>query len=50
MPKLKTSTTFKEVYGFVAGTEVQRFMALLMGEIVDEHGTPNDFLGSSRQR
>ncbi|MBZ0314990.1 MAG: response regulator [Anaerolineae bacterium] len=36
---------FKEVYGFVAGTEVMRFMALLMGEIVDNYGTPNDFLG-----
>ncbi|MCQ3932156.1 MAG: response regulator [Chloroflexi bacterium] len=36
---------FKEVYGFVAGTEVMRFMALLMGEIVDNFGTPNDFLG-----
>ena len=36
---------FKEVSGFVAGTEVMRFMALLMGEVVDTHGTPNDFLG-----
>ncbi len=36
---------FKEVYGFVAGNEVQRFTALLLGEIVDELGTPNDFVG-----
>ncbi len=43
--KVENFEDFKEVYGFVAGTEVQRFMALLMGEIVDEHGTPNDFLG-----
>jgi PleD family two-component response regulator len=43
--KVENFDDFKEVYGFVAGTEVQRFMALLMGEIVDEHGTPNDFLG-----
>jgi len=36
---------FKEVYGFVAGNEVLRFMALLMGEVLDELGTPNDFVG-----
>jgi PleD family two-component response regulator len=36
---------FKDVYGFVAGNEVLRFMALLMGEVLDEQGTPNDFVG-----
>ncbi|GIK62990.1 MAG: diguanylate cyclase [Chloroflexota bacterium] len=43
--KILNFDDFKEVYGFVAGTEVMRFMALLMGEIVDNYGTPNDFLG-----
>jgi PleD family two-component response regulator len=43
--KVQHFDDFKEVYGFVAGTEVMRFMALLMGEIVDNYGTPNDFLG-----
>jgi DNA-binding response OmpR family regulator len=36
---------FKEVYGFVAGDDVLRFSAMLMGEVVDEVGTPNDFIG-----
>ena len=36
---------FKEVYGFVAGDDVLRFSAMLIGEVVDEVGTPNDFIG-----
>jgi len=36
---------FKEVYGFVAGDDVLRFTAMLMGEVVDAFGTPNDFIG-----
>ena len=36
---------FKDVYGFVAGDDVMRFSALLIGEVVDELGTPNDFIG-----
>ncbi|MBZ0310012.1 MAG: response regulator transcription factor [Anaerolineae bacterium] len=43
--KIMNSDPFREVYGFVAWTEVLRFTALLMGEIVDNYGTPNDFLG-----
>ncbi|KAB2906144.1 MAG: response regulator transcription factor [Anaerolineae bacterium] len=43
--KIMNSDPFREVYGFVAWTEVLRFTALLMGEIVDSFGTPNDFLG-----
>jgi PleD family two-component response regulator len=43
--KLQHFDAFKDVYGFVAGNDVLRFMALLMGEVVDELGTPNDFLG-----
>jgi DNA-binding response OmpR family regulator len=36
---------FKDVYGFIAGDEVLRFTALLIGEVVDEFGTANDFIG-----
>jgi GGDEF domain-containing protein len=43
--KINQLDAFKEVYGFVAGNEVQRFTALMLGEVVDELGTPNDFVG-----
>lgn len=43
--KIENFDSFKEVYGFVAGTEVMRFMALLMGEVVDQQGSTDDFLG-----
>ncbi len=36
---------FKDVYGFVAGDSVMRFAAMLVGEVVDEFGTRNDFIG-----
>lgn len=36
---------FKEVYGFVAGDDALRFSAMLLGEVVDELGTLNDFIG-----
>jgi len=36
---------FKEVYGFVASDDVLRFTAMLMGDVVDELGTVNDFIG-----
>lgn len=36
---------FKETYGFIAGDEVLRFTSLLLGEVVDEAGTANDFIG-----
>jgi len=36
---------FKDVYGFVAGDDVLRFTAMLVGEVLDESGTPNDFVG-----
>jgi DNA-binding response OmpR family regulator len=43
--RLKHFDPFREVYGFVAGDDVLRFTAMLMGEVVDEYGTPNDFIG-----
>jgi PleD family two-component response regulator len=36
---------FTDVYGFVAGDEVLRFTALLMGETDDKVGGPDDFIG-----
>jgi len=37
--------TFKDVYGFVAGDDVLRFTAMMIGEVVDELGTTSDFIG-----
>jgi DNA-binding response OmpR family regulator len=37
--------SFKDVYGFVAGDDVLRFATMLIGEVVDELGTPGDFIG-----
>jgi PleD family two-component response regulator len=36
---------FKEVYGFVAADDVLRFTAIMLSEVVDELGKPNDFIG-----
>ena len=36
---------FKDVYGFVAGDDVLRFAAMLIGEVVDDVGTTSDFIG-----
>jgi PleD family two-component response regulator len=36
---------FKEVYGFVAGDDVLRLTAMTLNELVDLHGTPDDFIG-----
>jgi DNA-binding response OmpR family regulator len=43
--RIKNFEAFKDVYGFVAGDDVLRFTAMLIGEVVDEHGTLNDFIG-----
>ncbi len=36
---------FKDVYGFVAGDDVLRFTAMMIGEVVDEVGPTSDFIG-----
>jgi len=36
---------FKDIYGFIAGNDVLRFTAMLIGEVLDELGTINDFIG-----
>jgi PleD family two-component response regulator len=43
--RLNNFNSFKEVYGFVAGDDVLRSTGLLIGEVLDELGTENDFLG-----
>ncbi|MFP4344715.1 MAG: response regulator [Anaerolineales bacterium] len=36
---------FNEVYGFVAGEEVLRFTGMLLSDVVDQMGNPDDFIG-----
>jgi diguanylate cyclase (GGDEF)-like protein len=36
---------FKDVYGFVAGDDVLRFAAMILGEVLDELGSAKDFIG-----
>lgn len=43
--KINTFQAFRDVYGFVAGDEVIRFMALMLGEIIDDVGSTDDFVG-----
>jgi diguanylate cyclase (GGDEF)-like protein len=43
--RLNHFDSFKDVYGFVAGDDVLRFATMLIGEVVDEQGTPGDFIG-----
>ena len=37
--------SFKEVYGFVAADDLIRFTTMLLAEVVDELGSPSDFIG-----
>ncbi len=43
--RINNFESFKDVYGFVAGDDVLRFTAMLIGEVVDELGTNSDFIG-----
>jgi PleD family two-component response regulator len=36
---------FNDLYGFVTGDDVLRFSGMLIGEVLDEIGTSNDFVG-----
>jgi DNA-binding response OmpR family regulator len=36
---------FKDVYGFVAADDAMRFTTMLITEVVDLHGTSDDFIG-----
>lgn len=43
--RLNSFEPFKDLYGFLAGDDVLRFVAMLLNEVLDEVGTPNDFVG-----
>ena len=43
--RINNFEAFKDVYGFVAGDDVLRFAAMMVGEVVDEIGTTGDFIG-----
>ena len=43
--RINNFEAFKDVYGFVAGDDVMRFAAMLIGEVVDDLGTTSDFIG-----
>ncbi len=36
---------FKDVYGFIAANDVLRFTAVLLGEVIEELGAADDFIG-----
>lgn len=43
--KINQFDAFQEVYGMLACTELLRFAALVLTEVVDEFGSPDDFIG-----
>ncbi len=43
--RLNHFDAFKDVYGFIAANDVLRFVGMLLGEVVDQYGTSNDFIG-----
>lgn len=43
--RLNYFDAFKEAYGFVASDNILRYTAILIGEVIDEFGTINDFVG-----
>ncbi len=43
--RLNYFDAFKDVYGFIAANDVLRFVGMLLGEVADQRGTPNDFIG-----
>jgi len=47
--KINGYMSFSEVYGWTAGDEVLRFATIMIGEIVDQLGTTNDFIGNPGQ-
>jgi DNA-binding response OmpR family regulator len=43
--KINQFDAFTDVYGFVAGDEVIRVMSTIIGEVIDEIGTADDYAG-----
>ena len=43
--KINDFEAFSEIYGWAAGDEVIRATALMLGEMIEKSGTPEDYLG-----
>jgi PleD family two-component response regulator len=43
--RINSFEAFKDVYGFIAANDVLRFTAMMIGEVMDDLGTQNDFIG-----
>jgi CheY-like chemotaxis protein len=43
--RINSFEPFKDIYGFIAANDVLRFAAMLFGEVADECGSSNDFIG-----
>jgi PleD family two-component response regulator len=43
--RINSFEPFTDVYGFVASDDVLRFTGMLIGEVLDDLGSPSDFLG-----
>lgn len=43
--RINSFDPFRDVYGFIAANDVLRFAGMMLGEVVDEKGTTNDFVG-----
>jgi GGDEF domain-containing protein len=43
--RLNNFEAFKEVYGFIAASDVLRYTGMLIGEVLDQYGTDFDFIG-----
>ncbi|NJR12371.1 response regulator [bacterium] len=43
--KISNFEMFSDVYGWTAADEVIRFTAFLLGELVEQHGTADDYIG-----
>jgi PleD family two-component response regulator len=43
--RINNFDSFRDKYGFVAGDDVLRFTAMLISEVVDKAGSPDDFIG-----
>ena len=43
--RLNYFESFRDVYGFIAASDVLRFTAMLLGEVMDQLGSTTDFIG-----
>ncbi len=43
--RIRHFEAFKNVYGFIAANDVLRYTAIMMSDVLDKAGSPNDFIG-----